>query len=185
MARQKLKQNRIKRPLKKPSKAITVSLRYNDETVGAFYRFNFLVKSPIRIYYYVLSGMIALAGAILIVFGQYLFGGIIFGLSVLAIFLFPWQVRRIIKKKTAATYQRADEEFCFTSEAITQRGIDIDNRYQWLEIKEVYETNYYFYLYITAHKALIVDRQLLADENEAFIDLLKYKGKEIIKYEKL
>ncbi|HHU55065.1 MAG TPA: YcxB family protein [Acholeplasmataceae bacterium] len=143
---------------------IKTEFSYEEEEIKDFFRFHLLTKEKVRFIYYITSSIIALIGFILVFyFEKAILGFILIILAIILVLIFPLQVNRVLKKQVRSRYKRPKEVIVFSDENIVQHTETIQIKYSWEKIIEVCETKKYFYLYISSHSAIIVNKTKLDD----------------------
>ena len=163
---------------------IKAEIVYAERELRSYFEFQLLKKSKIRYLYYGTAVMFAI-GAIILLVGKtnYWLGIILGGIALILPFLFPLQVKGIVRKQTLDRYERPNQLITFSKKSIVQMIDGNPHAYEWDEIKEVNETSKYIYLQLTQFGALILSKQhFIEGTPEELIQLLKERKKHIIKY---
>lgn len=163
---------------------IKVEISYTKEEMERFFRFQLMIKEKLRYLYIGVSFLFGLGAAYVMLWkNQFILGVVLIILALVCIFAFPLQTKKIIKKQIASRYNRPNQELVITRDTLehfTDKGLV---EYSWDDIIEVNEISTCFYLYISKHKALIINKQNFREgDKDDFIKILKEKGKKIIFY---
>lgn len=154
---------------------IRTEFSYDEEEIRDFFRFHLLTKDKIRFIYYISSLIVAIIGFLLVfVFERTVLGLVLIIIAIVLVLIFPLQVKKLINKQVHARYKRPKEAIVFSDEEIIQYAEKMQFKYSWKQILEVCETKKYFYLYISAHSAIIVNKTKLDEkEYQELITLIK------------
>ncbi|MDD4212994.1 MAG: YcxB family protein [Bacilli bacterium] len=163
---------------------IQVGVHYTEQELQKFFQFQLLIKNKIRYLYMGFAILFLLVSLYFFIWTENTLLGIVLDLfAILMIFMFPIQVKLIVRKQNFKQYEGPIHYLQLSDEGITQKIGEQSNYFSWSDIIEVNETKRCFYLYISKHGAFIVNKSSFIEGTaDELTTLLKRHQKKIIRY---
>lgn len=144
---------------------VTTYLKYTQEVLADFFKFQLLHKSNVKWLYFGLSAFCLALGMLeIFVWDSMTLGIIISVLSVALVLVFPLQIKGTVKKEVANMVNHIDIKLVFDNTGVRQEISEKRFAFDpWANFSEVIETKKYLYFYTNKYEAIIVTKALLKD----------------------